>query len=228
KPAPQLTVTVTVPTLAAPKFEEMTDHVPTTRLYRNWTAPGMTDADAVPLGIGMSVLGGLSSSRLDNILVRQEQLAVRVSAYYQEFAQLGFLEIFADVKPGIDPQKVAARLDEIVAQYIEEGPTDDEVQRVVVSNISGAIAGLESVGGFSGKAPTLAEGLLYAGDPQFYKKRLQSATPAQVKAAMQKWLKRPVYALHVVPGERDAYEEAKGVASVTAAVGRQPAYYTPP
>jgi zinc protease len=229
KPAPKLTVDV--PTLAEPKFEEMTDHVPTPRLYRNWTAPGMTDPDANPLRIGMSVLGGLASSRLDNILVREEQLAVRVAAYYQDFAQLGFLEIFADVKPGVDPELVSKRLDEIVAQYIEEGPTEDEVQRVVVSNIASAIAGLESVGGFSGKAPTLAEGLLYAGDPEFYKKRLAAATPAEVKAALQKWLKRPVYALHVVPGERGAYEEAKGVASRTpSAFDRtmQPAFFTPP
>jgi predicted Zn-dependent peptidase len=228
KPSPK--PTVTVPTLEAPKFEEMKDHVPTTRLYRFWTAPGMTDPDAVPLTIGMAVLGGLSSSRLDNLLVRQEQLAVRVSAYYQDFAQLGFLEIYADVKPGVDPAVVAKRLDEIVAQYIEQGPTEDEVQRVVVRRIASAISGLESVGGFSGKAPTLAEGLLYAGDPAFYKKRLSSATPAEVTAALQRWLKRPVYALHVVPGERGAYEESKSVAAAARApvAGRGPAWYTPP
>jgi predicted Zn-dependent peptidase len=161
-------------------------------------------------------------------MVRQEQLAVRVSASYQAFAQLGFLEVFADVKPSEDPEKVAQRLDEIVAQFIEEGPTEDEIQRVVVRNISGTIAGLESVGGFSGKAPTLAEGLLYAGDPEFYKKQLASASVAEVKAAMQRWLKRPVYALHVVPGEREAYEEAKGVASRTGMVSRGPAHYVPP
>jgi predicted Zn-dependent peptidase len=226
KPAPK--VEVAVPSLQAAKFETMKDHVPTPRLYRYWTAPGLNDADAVPLGIGMAVLGGLSSSRLDNIMVRQEQLAVRVSASYQDFAQLGFLEVFADVKPGVDPDLVAKRLDEIVAQFIEEGPTEDEVQRVVVRNISGAIAGLESVGGFSGKAPILAEGLLYSGDPQFYKKRLASSPPATVKAAMQKWLKRPVYALHVVPGERDAYDEARGVAARDGGAARGPAFYRPP
>jgi zinc protease len=226
KPAPK--VEVSVPTLEAAKFETMKDLVPTPRLYRYWTAPGLNDAEAVPLGIGMAVLGGLSSSRLDNIMVRQEQLAVRVSASYQDFAQLGFLEIFADVKPGVDQEVVAKRLDEIVAQFIEEGPTEDEVQRVVVRNISGAIAGMESSGGFSGKAPVLAEGLLYSGDPHFYKKRLASATPAQVKASMQKWLKRPVYALHVVPGAREAYEEAKGSAARTAATGTGPAHYVPP
>jgi predicted Zn-dependent peptidase len=226
KPAPR--VDVPVPTLGEAKSETMQDHVATPRLYREWTAPGLNDADAVPLGIGMSVLGGLSSSRLDNTLVRQEQLAVSVSASYDDFAQLGFLRVTADLKPGVDKEALAKRLDEIIAQYVEEGPTADEVQRAVVRNISGAISGLESVGGFSGKAPTLAEGLLYSGDPAFYKKRLASATPEQVRAALQKWLKRPAYALEVVPGERDAYEEATGVAARTAAAGRSPAYYRAP
>ncbi len=225
KPAPR--VDSSVPSLQQAKFETMKDGVPTQRLYRMWTAPGMNDPDAVPLGIGMAVLGGLSSSRLDNIMVREEQIAVRVAASYQDFAQLGFLEVFADVKPGVDPELVAKRLDEIVAQFIEEGPTEDEVQRVVVRNIAGTIAGLESVGGFSGKAPTLAEGLLYSGDPHFYKKRLASAPVGEVKAALQKWLKRPVYALHVVPGERDAYEEARGVRARDGAA-RGPAFYRPP
>jgi predicted Zn-dependent peptidase len=226
KPVPKLDVTV--PTLAAAKTETMKDHVATPRLYREWTVPGLNDADAVPLAIGMSVLGGLSSSRLDNILVRQEQLAVSVSASYGDFAQLGFLTVQADLKPGVDQAKLAKRLDEIIAQYIQEGPTADEVQRAVVRNISGAISGLESVGGFSGKAPTLAEGLLYSNDPTFYKKRLASATPEKVKAALQKWMTRPVYALQVVPGERDAYEEAKGVGARGAERGRSPAYYRAP
>jgi zinc protease len=181
KPAPK--VDPQVPTLQEAKFEVMKDGVPTQRLYRMWTAPGLNDPDAVPLGIGMTVLGGLSSSRLDNIMVREEQIAVHVAASYQDFAQLGFLEVFADVKPGVDPELVARRLDEIVAQFIEEGPTEDEVQRVVVRNIAGAIAGLESVGGFRGKAPTLAEGLLYSGDPQFYKKRLAPGVRARTSAA---------------------------------------------
>src|SRR3546814_17341452 len=67
-----------------------------------------------------------------------------------------------------------------------------------------SIAGLEQVGGFGGKAVALAEGELYMNDPDFYKKRLDmlaKATPAAVTAAMQKWLRRPVYSLRVVPGE---------------------------
>ncbi|MEO8314704.1 MAG: pitrilysin family protein [Pseudomonadota bacterium] len=221
KSVPKLAVPV--PTLAAAKSEVMKDHVATTRLYRFWAVPGLNDADAVPLSIGTYVLGGLASSRLDNILVRQEQTAVRVSAGYQDFSQLGFVEIYADVKPGVDADKVSARLDQIIAAFIEEGPTEDEVQRVVIRKIAQTIDGLESVGGTSGKAPILGEGLLYAGDPTFYKKRLAPATPAQVRAAMQKWLKRPVYSLRVEPGARAAYAESSGVAART---GSQPAAST--
>jgi zinc protease len=224
KPVPK--VDVPVPTLQAAKSEVMKDHVATTRLYRQWAVPGLNDPDAVPLAIGTHVLGGLASSRLDNILVRQEQTAVRVSASYQDFAQLGFVEIYADVKPGVDADKVSARLDEIITAFIAEGPTEDEVQRVVIQRIAQTINGLESVGGSGGKAPTLAEGLLYSGDPEFYKKRLAPATPAQVRAALQKWLTRPVYALRVEPGERTAYAEAAGVAARTGTM--QPAHYVAP
>ncbi|MEV8733285.1 hypothetical protein AB0098_27860, partial [Klebsiella pneumoniae] len=82
------------------------------------------------------------------------------------------------------------------------------------------IAGLESTGGFGGKAVALAEGALYENDPGFYKKQLAelaAQTPAQVKAASAKWLTRPVYALTVVPGARDAYVEATPPAKVAAA-----------
>jgi zinc protease len=218
-----------VPTLPAPKAEEMKDRVANTRLYRNWVVPGMLDPEAVPLDVAATVLGGLSSSRLDNILVRQEQTAVRVSANVLPFHRIGLFEVQVDVKPGTDADAVARRLDEIIANFIHEGPTADEVQRVVMRDVSGRIQGLEQVGGFGGKAVALAEGELYADDPEFYKKQLLAlgrVTPEQVRAAMQKWLTRPVYALRVVPGERSAYEEAK--ASKGGAASQRPRYYRQP
>lgn len=211
---------VEIPTLAAPKFEVMKDKVATTRIYRNWTVPGIDSADSVPLDVGASVLGGLASSRLDNILVREEKLAVNVTAGYQGFAQMGGVEITADVKPGVDPAVVAKRLDEIIADFIKTGPSADEVQRVQMRTVSSRLAGLEQVGGFGGKAVALAEGALYRNDSDFYKKQLEQlskVTPDQVTAAMGKWLTRPVYALTVEPGERLPYEEAKGASAPKAA-----------
>ena len=209
-----------IPTLPAAKSEVMKDRVAATLLLRSWSIPGLNDPESASLAVAGGVLGGLSSSRLDNILVRKEKLAVQVSANAALFSQLGTFTITAVVRPGVDPATVAKRLDEIVADFIKTGPTADEVNRVATNAVAGRIAGLESVGGFGGKAVALAEGALYSNDPGFYKKRLDrlaAQTPATVKAAMQKWLTRPVYALSVVPGPRDAYDEAKAPAKPVAA-----------
>ncbi|MCB2014408.1 MAG: insulinase family protein [Sphingobium sp.] len=220
-----------IPTLDARKDIVMKDNVATTRLYRWWTAPGLNDADTAPLIVGAHVLGGLASSRLDNMLVKDEQLAVRVTASLQDFAQLSFFEVTADVKPGVDPATVSKRLDEILENYIAKGPTADEVQRVAMSDVSGRIGGMEQVGGFSGKAKVLAESALYSGTPDAYKKQmaaLANTTPDSVRAAMQKWLNRPVVALSVMPGERDAYQEAgskTGAAMEPSGILSSPARY---
>jgi zinc protease len=200
-----------VPTLSAPISDRMTDRVANSRLYRNWAVPGLLDPASVPLAVAADIIGGLASSRLDNELVRKEQTAVSVSSSMQPFHRVGLFTVTADVKPGVDSEAVAARLDAIIADFIAKGPTQDEVQRSVVRNLSSRIRGLEQVGGFGGKAVALAEGELYAGDPAFHLKQLQAyarLTPADVRAAAQRWLSRPVYALRVDPGEREAYQEA--------------------
>ena len=218
-----------IPTLKAPVFEIMKDKVATTRIYRNWIVPGLNDAEFMPLDVGMTVLGGLASSRLDNILVREEKSAVSVSAYVLPFVHASMVNIQVDVKPGADPEMVAKRLDEIVADFIKTGPTADEVQRVATRDAASRIAGLEQVGGFSGKATALAQGELYSGDPEFYKKelsRLASTTPASVTKAMQKWLTRPVVGITVVPGERDAYQDVAAGQGMRTGTLTAPAFYT--
>ncbi len=207
-----------VPTLAAPVVQVMHDRVATTRLMRSWAVPGLLSDDAVPLSVGASVLGGLASSRLDNQLVRGEQVAVQVSASMQEFHRVGMFDISVNVKPGQDAAEVGRRLDAIVADFIQNGPTEEEVARVATQYVSRTIQSLEQV---NGKANVLAEGQLYTGDPDHYKKELAayaSVTPAQVRDAMQRWLTRPVYDLTVAPGEREAYEEAAAAPSGAAPV----------
>ncbi|MCW1427749.1 M16 family metallopeptidase [Novosphingobium sp. JCM 18896] len=200
-------------TLPAPAKREMTDQVPVLRLSRNWSGPGMNEPDALALQVGLHILGGLSSSRLDTVLVRNEQLAVAVTAGAQPFEQVSFLAAQMDVKPGVDRAKAEARFDQIIAQFVAEGPSADELRRAATSILSSQIGALEEVGGFSGKGATLAEGQLYSNDPAQYKKdleRVAALTPADVKAALQRWLGRPVFSLAVVPGERTEKGEAMG------------------
>jgi predicted Zn-dependent peptidase len=205
-----------IPTLAEAKRETIHDRVANPRVEISWVVPGMLDADTVPLSVGASVLGGLASSRLDNELVRGDQSAVSVSANDMAFHRVGMFDMTLNVKPGGDPAAVEARAREILERLIAEGPTAEEVERVKTQYVSQTVQGLEQVGGFGGKAVALAEGQLYAGDPEHYKKELQAfaaVTPAQVQAAMRKWLTRPSYTLITLPGEREAYEEAAAAPS---------------
>ncbi len=231
---------VYVPTLSAPYSKTIKDQVANTRIYRMWAVPGLDNPDYVDLSMAAAVLGGLSSSRLDNALVRNDPVAVAVSASAQIFAQGGQFVVQADVRPGTDAALVAAKLDEQIAKFLAEGPTKDELERATTSYIAGQINQLESVGGFSGKAPTLAEGLLYSGNPAQYKvdlKRAANATPDQVRANANKWLSRPVFSLTVEPGTRTeggenrasfATGDASGAVGAKPAVTLQPAYFSDP
>jgi predicted Zn-dependent peptidase len=200
-------------TLAAPAKREMTDQVATIQLSRNWTGPALSDPDRIPLEIGMMVLGGLSSSRLDNALVRGQQLAVSTEAGLQDHEQLSFIVAQMDVKPGVDRAKAEAAFTSEIDRLVRDGPTADEVQRAATRLIAGEIGQLERVGDMGGKGTTLAEGLLYQGDAAAYRQDLAATaavTPAQVQAAMAKWLGRPPFDLAVVPGERTEKGDAMG------------------
>ena len=211
---PEVTKVAAAPiTLPAPVRRTMTDAVPQVRIYRAWSGPGLDHADAPSLAIGMNVLGGLASSRLDNALVRGQELATRVSANVQQLEQVSFIQIDMDVKDGVDQAVAEAALDAEIAKLIAEGPNADEVLRAATVAVSGQIAALEQVGGFGGKGATLAEGLLYSGNPAQYKQDLAAIaalTPDQVRGALQRWITRPVFALAVVPGTRSERGEAMG------------------
>ena len=206
-----------IPTLSEPVRTVMRDQVAATTISMYWPAPGITSEDLTALNVGTQVLGGLLSSRLDEILVRDEQLAVGVSAGNFDFQRVGIISVSATLKDGVDPRVLEARLKQLVDWYIETGPTEDEVRRAATSNLAGTIRGLEQVGGFGGKAVALARGEVLAGDPGFAVDQLgllASITPADVKDAMERWMTRPAFTLILEPGERDAsYEEAASVAA---------------
>ena len=186
----------------------MKDRVAATQIMRFWPVPGLLEKQSTVLDLGGSVLGGLASSRLDNALVRNEKLAVAVSAGNQSFQRVGLFSVQATVKPGVDPALVEKRLDELMADFIRNGPTSDELRRAATQAVAGEIRGLEQVGG---KAVALAEGQVYAGNSNFYKKELNelaAVTPAQVRTSFRQWLARPPLKIRLEPGDRPAYQEA--------------------
>ena len=225
-------VAAPVPTLDAPVSKTIKDQVATTRVYRMWAVPGLDNpSESIPLAVSSLVLGGLSSSRLDNALVREQEIATSVVAYAGIFAQAGQFVTYADVKPGVEPATVEAALDAEIAKFLAEGPTADELRRAATVSTASTIRQLESVGGFGGKAPTLAEGLLYSNDPAAYKRELETIAtldPAQVRDAAARWLSRPAFKLTVEPGERTEGGENRGGFVTGEGATGGPAWYANP
>ncbi len=204
---------VPIPTLPAPLAKTIKDKIPSTTIFRMWAVGGQDHPDFVETQMAVSVLGGLDSSRLDNSLVRKDQLANSVSASMWDLAQGGVIMVSAQLKPGADIAVLNNRLDEEIAAFIATGPTKDELQRVATGAFSQTISGYEAVGGFGGKAVALAEGALYFNDSNNYRKQLDevaAATPAEVKRVAGAWMSRPAFSLTVEPGERTEGGENRG------------------
>lgn len=191
-----------VPRSGGIKRQTLYDAVGNARITRAFVVPGRLDPATPLLDVAATIVAGGSSSRAYNELVRRDQVAVGVSGGVQAYEKVSVLEFQIDVKPGADPAKVATRFDALLADFLKTGPTPDEVQRVATRAVAGTVRSLESA---SGQASTLAEGELYAGDPDFYRTELAryaDATPATVAAAARAWLGGGSFELTVLPGDR--------------------------
>jgi predicted Zn-dependent peptidase len=202
----------------------MTDNVAQVRIYREWNTPGLDAAghERLMLDLAAQVLGGGKTSRLYQRLVYHDKLADDVSVNNMSFELASMTVLQVDVKQGVDPNKVEAAIADEWARFLKQGPTADELARARSIYRTATIYGLERVGGFSGKAVTLAEGQVYRGDPGAWKKDYDvtmAATPAAVKAAADQWLSKGDYTLAVVPGKVDA-ADAADIAGRAAMPGR--------
>ncbi len=200
-------------TLPAPVRREMADQVPTTRLYRAWSGPGLNDPDAAALVVGLDILGGLASSRFDNALVKGTGVATMATAMAQPMEQVSLLITAMDITSGVERATAEQAFDAEIARLLADGPSEDEVRRAATRQTAFQIAQLEQVGGFYGKGATLAEGELYSRNPAKYREdlaRIAALTPAEVQSALRKWLARPAFTLTVVPGTRTERGETMG------------------
>ncbi|MFN3371295.1 MAG: M16 family metallopeptidase, partial [Sphingomonadaceae bacterium] len=182
------------------------DRVATVRLVRAWALPGEAAPGMTDLDVGLATLGAGPTSLLFDRLVRAERLAVAVSAGLSGFEGASLATISAEVRPGVDPDVVERRIDELLAQWMAAGPDADEVARVATRAVASTIRGLEQVGGFGGKGQALAAGMVFANDPGDYRRQLAelaAVTPASVKAAANRWLAGGEHRLRLEPGERD-------------------------
>jgi zinc protease len=200
-PGPPLPRTQTwIPALDRNIRDEMEDQVAQVRISRSYHAPSWKDPEIRSLDLFANALAGSKSARLDRRLVYEKGMATAVSASVNDGELAGMFTI--GVKPGVDPAAVEREIDLVLADLLDKGPTAAELARIKTGNLASFSRRLERLGGFGGRSDVLAESMTYGGAPDAYLGQLEqmaAATPAQVKAAANKWLRANHYTMTVRP-----------------------------
>ena len=178
------------------------DRVPLPRVYKIWNVPQFGSADADYLDLVSACLGQGKTSRLYKRLVYDDQIASDVAVYTDAKEIGGQFYIQVTARPGHNLDEVEKEIDEELARFLKEGPTEQELRRVETQYVASFVRGVERIGGFGGKSDRLAQYAVYTGNPDGYKitlKRVREATPEDLRGAANRWLADGVYIAEVLP-----------------------------
>ncbi len=216
--------------MSGSKRSVMQDRVPQPRLYQTWNIPGFCEQDTNLLQVASEILAGGKNSRLYQRLVYRDRLATSVDASLGPFEIGSQFQITTTVQPGGDVASVEQAIDEELQRFLEQGPTQEELERIKIGHESDFVRSLERIDGSGGKSMTLAQYQVYCGSPDWYKKELGwvfASTPAQIRDTTRAWLSDGRYTLTVEPFPE--YQTAKAGAdrSKLPAPGAAPALKLP-
>ncbi|MFN0215336.1 MAG: M16 family metallopeptidase [Saprospiraceae bacterium] len=177
---------------------EYQDRVPESRIVMVWNTPEWGNKENAALDLASNVLSNGKSSRLFKKLVYEKQICTSAQAFNGPSEIGGSFGIIVNVKKGKTVDEVESAVNEIMDEFLKNGPSEEELKRVKASYFAGFIKGLERIGGFGGKSDLLAENEVYGGSPDFYKNTnrwFNDATIKDVQMVSQKWLSDGKYTL---------------------------------
>lgn len=188
-----------IPYLAENRTEVMYDRVGQTRIVRTWAMPGMTSKDTVLGYLVSDSLAGNKNSPMRRRLVDELQLATSVAARAHGRVISGEFMLQIDLRPGVTPGQVLPIVDDILAEYLAEGPDPQLLENAKLAVNMYMLGSLESTAAIG---RMLAEGFLYADDPLFVNTELEwlnAASSNELREIAQRWLGRGYYQLTVLP-----------------------------
>ena len=179
--------------LTGVKRQTLTDQVSLPRLYLGWLTPRHFAPGDATLDLVSSVLSDGKNSRLYKRLVYDDQIAQDVSAFQSSGALGSSFLIVATARRGHTAEELQKAIDEEIDKLRRAPPEAREVQRALNQVEASFYRAMERVGGFGGKADQLNAYYFAGGGPDFFAEdlaRYTSLTPADVQAAVVKWLPR--------------------------------------
>ena len=140
------------------------EQAPAPRIYVGYRVPPSTDSRGDVVALLGDIIGSGRSSRLYDALVRRQQIATDVAGINLTLADGADELIFwATGKPGSSPDSLEVAL---MAELAGTSSfTQAELDRARAAERFGFVNGLQTTGGFGGRADRLAEGWTFFHDP---------------------------------------------------------------
>ncbi|MBA3403917.1 MAG: insulinase family protein, partial [Gemmatimonadaceae bacterium] len=138
---------------------------PAPAVFVAYRVPSLRDRRAPAVGLLAGVVGSGRSSRLYDALVRKQQVATNVGGFNFGFVDGADMLVFnATGKPGASADSLEKAL---LGELAKLGGnfTQAELDRVRAQERFAFVNGLQTTGGFGGRADRLAEGWTYFRDP---------------------------------------------------------------
>ena len=183
------------------------DHVELPRVYMGWLTPSIFKPGDADADLASDILGGGKSSRLYKKLVYDKQIALDVTASQDSLILGSVFEIVVTARPGHTAEEIEKAIDEELATFRKDGPTQPELERARNGVETHMIQGLERLGGFGGVADRLNEYNHYLGNPGYIADdlgRYQKATTVSIRNFAQAQLKPNARVIvYGIPGTPD-------------------------
>lgn len=188
--------------------EALTDEVELPKVYLGWITPSAFQPGDAELNIASSVLADGKSSRLYQELVEKQQIAQSVNAWQYSLTLGSVFGVEVLGKPGQSPEALEKAAWTVIEGLRAAPPSQDEVSRALRTWQANTLRGLESLGGFGGKADVLNMYNHHLGDPDWLSKdfaRMSAVTPAAVQSVFAAQIKADNrVVVHVTPAPAPA------------------------
>ncbi len=163
-----------------------TDAVQFPRTTMVYHSPKHFDPGDAEMDLVAAILSDGISSRLYQRLIYKDKLATAVDATQASSLLASLFSIEVTARPDVPLDKIEAVTDEIVAEFLEKGPTQDELERQKAKIEYTAINGLQSL---LNKADRLNEYHFAFGEPDGFARDLDRFRKATVES-VRDWARK--------------------------------------
>lgn len=172
----------------ARRFTVYEANTPLPAVLLSYPVPPASDADAAAMEVLDGILSTGDSSRLHQSLVYRDRIAAQASSFVDVRRGRGNLAVYAILSQGQTAEAGEAALRREIARFRDAPVTAAELAEAQNELITSALRERETV---EGRAETLAEAVLLAGDPRAADARLAriaAVTPADIQRVARRWL----------------------------------------